>query len=70
MYTTKINENPGSRTMYLGKANMKRLDKLSAQEKFPVTEKGYTIGTLLDGTECQMVLDTGTSKSFISTIFI
>ena len=32
---------------------------------FPISEKGYTVGKLLDGTECQILLDTGTSKSFM-----
>ena len=28
--------------------------------------QGYTVGKLLDGTECQILLDTGASKSFMS----
>ena len=36
------------------------------EEKFSITEQGYTIGKLLDGTECQILLDTGASKSFMS----
>ena len=36
------------------------------KEKFPTLEQGYTIGKLLDGTECQILLDTGASKSFVS----
>ena len=35
-------------------------------ESFPISEQGYTMGKLLDGTECQMLLDTGASKSFMS----
>ena len=31
-----------------------------------MTEQGYTVGKLLDGTECQILLDTGASKSFMS----
>ena len=41
-------------------------DKLTIEEKFSITEQGYTIGKLLDGTECQILLDTGASKSFMS----
>ena len=37
-----------------------------AEEKFPMSEQGYTRGKLLDGTECQILLDTRASKSFIS----
>ena len=36
------------------------------EKKFPITEQGYTVGKLLDGTECQILLDTGASKSFMS----
>ena len=36
------------------------------EEKFSITEQGYTEGKLLDGTECQILLDTGASKSFMS----
>ena len=35
------------------------------EEKFSITEQGYTVGRLLDGTECQILLDPGTSKSFM-----
>ena len=29
-------------------------------------EQGYTVGKLLDGTECHILQDTGASKSFMS----
>ena len=35
-------------------------------EKFSITEQGYTVVKLLDGTEFQILLNTGVSKSFIS----
>ena len=38
-------------------------NKLKAEELFPVSENGYTLGRLLDGTKCQLLLDTGTSMS-------
>ena len=37
-----------------------------AEEKFPISEQRYTTGKLLDGTECQILLDTRASKSFMS----
>ena len=40
--------------------------KINAKESFPISEQGYTLGTLLDGTECQVLLDTGASKLFMS----
>ena len=45
---------------------MTQEDKLTIEEKFTITEQGYTVSKLLDGTECQILLDTGTSKSFMS----
>ena len=36
------------------------------EEKFPISKSGYTVGKLMDGTECQILLDTGASKSFMS----
>ena len=44
-------------------------DKLKAEESFPISESGYTLGRLLDGTKCQLLLDTGESKSFMSKSF-
>ena len=44
-------------------------NKLKAEESFPISEHGYTLGRLLDGTECQLLLDTGASKSFMSKSF-
>ena len=41
-------------------------DDLNVEEGFPITEQGYTVGKLLDGTECHILLDTGASKSFMS----
>ena len=45
---------------------MIRDDNLTIEEKFSITEQGYTVGKLLDGTECQILLDTEASKSFMS----
>ena len=36
------------------------------EERFPISEQGYTVGKLFDGIECQILLDTGVSKSFMS----
>ena len=44
-------------------------NKLKAEESFPISEHDYTLGRLLDGTECQLLLDTGVSKSFMSISF-
>ena len=34
-------------------------DSLKVEVKFLIIEQGYTVGKLLDGTECQILLDTG-----------
>ena len=55
---------------YLGKIeNRGNQDKLKAEESFPISENGYTMGRLLDGTKCQLLLDTDASKSFMSKSF-
>ena len=45
---------------------MARENKITAEEKYPISEQGYTTGKLLDGTQCQKLLDTRANKSFIS----
>ena len=57
------------RTTYLGRAGKENQNKLKAEESFPISEHCYTLGRLLDGTECQLLLDTGASKSFMSKLF-
>ena len=39
---------------------------MQQKRKFPFSEQGYTTGKLLYGSECQILLDTGASKSFMS----
>ena len=41
-------------------------DNLNVEKRFPRMEQGYTVGKLLDGTDCQILLDTGARKSFVS----
>ena len=64
--TTRFDENSDLSTTYLGKADRSKNSKIKAEESFPISEQGYTIGILSDGAECQILLDTGASKSFIS----
>ena len=64
--TTRFNENSDLCTTYLGKVDTTRESKIKAEENFPISEQGYTAGKLLDRTECQILLDTDASKSFIS----
>ena len=52
-------------TTYLGKTDMISNHKMVVEEKFPMSEQGYTTGKLLDSTKCQILLDTGASKSLM-----
>ena len=67
--TVRFDENSDLSTTYLGKSDRSKNNKLKAEESFPISEQGYTLGKLLNGTECQLLLDTGASKSFISKSF-
>ena len=68
--SSRFDENSDISTTYLGKiGNMEGQDKLNAEESFPISETGYTLGRLLDGTKCQLLLDTGANKSFMSKSF-
>ena len=66
LYATKIDENSDLNTTYLGRIDMTRLDKIKAEEKSLISKQGYTVGKLLDSMECQIHLDMGASKSFMS----
>ena len=67
--SNRFDENSDISTTYLGRIENKgSQDKLKAKESFPISESGYTLGRLLDGTKCQLLLDTGASKSFMSVI--
>ena len=67
--TTRFDENSDLTTTYLGKSDRSKNDKLKAEESFPISEQGYMLGKLLDGSECQLLLETGASKSFMSKSF-
>ena len=64
--TSRFNENVDLSTMYLGRKDMKREEVMKAEESFPISEQGFVIGKLTNGEECQILLDTGASKSYMS----
>ena len=66
LVTNRFDKNSDLSMIYLGKTSMIRDLKVVTEEKFPMSEQGYTTGKLLDGTECQILLDTRASKSFMS----
>ena len=64
--TTRFDNNSDVSMTYLGRSSMIRDHKMVTEERFPMSEQGYTTVKLLHGTECQILLDTGASKSFMS----
>ena len=64
--TDRFNEDTNLCTTYLGQVNMTRDTDVKAEESFPVTARGYTRGQLLDGTDCEILIDTAASKSCMS----
>ena len=62
----RFDEDTDLSTMYLGKIDMTRNTEMKAEENFPITVRGYTKGKLLDGTECDILEDTGACKSYMS----
>ena len=69
VYTNRFDENSDLSTTYLGQTKMTRETRIKVEDKIPITGQGYTSGKLLDGTECQILLDTGESKSYISKAY-
>ena len=66
----RFDENADISTTYLGQIEQEgSQNKLKLEESFPISENGYTTGKLLDGTKCQLLLDMGASKSFMSKSF-
>ena len=66
VYANKFNENSDLSMTYLGQIEMMRDTKIKAEERFLITGQGFASGKLLDGMECQILLDTGATKSYMS----
>ena len=64
--TDRFGEDTDLSTTYLGQVDMTRDTEVKAEESFPMTARGYTKGQLLDGTDCEILIDTGASKSYMS----
>ena len=67
--SNRFDDNSDLSTTYLGTVDKENQNKLKAEESFPISEHGYTSGRLLHGTECQLLLDMGASKSVMSKSF-
>ena len=46
--------------------SMKWEDIMKAEESFPISEQGFVMGRILNRKECQILLDMGVSKSYMS----
>ena len=57
--TNRFDENVDLSTRYFGKIGMKWEDIMKAKESFPISEQGFVMGRILNGEECQILLDTG-----------
>ena len=66
VYANKFNENSDLSMTYLGQIDMMRDTKIKVEERFLITGQGFASGKLLDGTECQILLDMGATKSYMS----
>ena len=69
VYASKCDENSDLSMTYLGQTDMTRNTKIKAKERFPITGQGFASGKLLDGTECQILLDTGATMSYMSQLY-
>ena len=66
VHASKFDENSDLSMTYLGQADMARNTRINVEERFPITGQGFASGKLLDGMECQILLDTGATKSYMS----
>ena len=66
---TRFDENTDLSTTYLGKKGQTRKSVIRSEESFPISGQGYTVGKLRDKTNCNILIDTGTSQSYMSKSF-
>ena len=58
--SSRFDKNFDISTTYLGRIEHREgQDKLKVEESFPISENGYTLGRLLDGTKCQFIVRHG-----------
>ena len=59
--TNRFDDDADLSTTHLGQINMSRKTEVRAEESFAMNTVGHTRGKLLDGTECEILIDTGKS---------
>ena len=56
--SSKFDENSDISMIYLGKIGQEESQsKIKAEESFPISENGYTLGRLLDGTKMSLTVE-------------
>ena len=65
----KFDESTDLSTTYLGRVGQTRKSVIRAEESFPISEQGYVIGRLSDKTDCNILIDTSASQSYMSKSF-
>ena len=64
--TNRFDEDVDLSTTYLGQVVVSRKTEVKAEESFAMNAAGHTRGELLHGTECEVLINTGASKSYMS----
>ena len=67
--TDRFDEDTDLSTTYLGQVDMARNTEVKSEESFPMTARGYIKGQLLDGTDSEILIDTGVSKCYMSKLY-
>ena len=65
----KFDESTDLSAIYLGRVGQTRKSVIRAEESFPISGRGYAIGNLSDKTDCNILVDTGASQSYMSQSF-
>ena len=65
----RFDENTDLSTTYLGTRGQTRNSVIKAEESFQISGQGYTVGKLADTTNCNILIDTGRSQSYMSKSF-
>ena len=69
VYASKFDKNSDLSMTYLGQTNMTRNTRIKVEERFPIAGQGFASRKLLDSMECQILLDTGATKSYMSKLY-
>ena len=66
---TRFDESTDLSMTYLGRIGQMRKSVIRAEESFPISGQGYTVGKLSDKTDCSIQIGTGASQSYMSKSF-